>query len=189
MSISLVKGGNTSLDKSLKKLFLGLGWNVRRADGASFDLDASAFLLDSNGRAKSDSMFIFYNQPQSECGGVIYKGDNRTGQGDGDDEIIQINLEKIKTEVDKVVIVVSIDQATERRQNFGQVEKASIRLVDETNGQEYARYDLSEDYSSHTAVIFGELYRHNGIWKFKAIGEGFEGGLAAVARSYGINIG
>ncbi|HFF3761124.1 TerD family protein [Stenotrophomonas forensis] len=190
MAISLQKGGNVNLSKeapSMKNILVGLGWNARATDGAGFDLDASAFLLQESGKVGSDAGFIFYNQKASPCGGVVHQGDNTTGEGDGDDEVVKIDLSKLAGDVQKVAFSVTIHDAESRRQNFGQVSDAYIRLVDEANGQEVARYDLSEDASVETAIIFGELYRHNGEWKFKAVGQGFQGGLGPMARNYGVN--
>ena len=190
MAISLQKGGNVNLSKeapSMKNILVGLGWNARATDGAAFDLDASAFLLKERGKVSSDAGFIFYNQKASPCGGVVHQGDNTTGEGDGDDEVVKIDLSKLAGDVQKVAFSVTIHDADSRRQNFGQVSDAYIRLVDEASGQEVARYDLSEDASVETAITFGELYRHNGEWKFKAVGQGFQGGLGPMARNYGVN--
>ncbi len=190
MAISLQKGGNVNLSKeapSMRQIIVGLGWNARATDGAAFDLDASAFLLQESGKVSSDAGFIFYNQKGSQCGGVIHQGDNTTGEGDGDDEVIKIDLSKLAADVQKVAFAVTIHDADGRRQNFGQVSDAYIRLVDEANGQEVARYDLSEDASVETAITFGELYRHGGEWKFKAVGQGFQGGLGPLARNFGVN--
>ncbi len=190
MAISLQKGGNVNLSKeapSMKNILVGLGWNARATDGAGFDLDASAFLLQESGKVSSDAGFIFYNQKASPCGGVVHLGDNTTGEGDGDDEVVKIDLSKLAGDVQKVAFSVTIHDAESRRQNFGQVSDAYIRLVDEASGQEVARYDLSEDASVETAITFGELYRHNGEWKFKAVGQGFQGGLGPMARNYGVN--
>ena len=192
MAISLQKGGNVNLSKeapSMAKMVIGLGWNTRATDGSAFDLDASAFLLQESGRVSSDAGFIFYNQKASACGGVIHQGDNTTGEGDGDDEVIKIDPSKLPADIQKVAFAVTIHDADARRQNFGMVSNAYIRILDEANGQEIARYDLSEDASVETAMTFGELYRHNGEWKFKAIGQGYAGGLAALASSYGVNLG
>ena len=192
MGVSLQKGGNVSLDKAapgMTKILIGLGWDERTTDGAEFDLDASLFLLNSQGKARGDSDFIFYNKLTSDCGSVVHQGDNRTGEGDGDDEAIKIDLSKVPAEVNKVAITVTIHDAQSSNQNFGQVANAFMRVVNDENNEEIARYDLSEDYSVETAMIFGEIYRHNGEWKFKAIGQGYEGGLKALASGYGINIG
>jgi tellurium resistance protein TerD len=168
--------------------FLGLGWDYRATDGADFDLDASVFMLNTDGKVKSDSGFIFFNNLISECKSVEHTGDNLTGEGDGDDESIKVSIKEIPADITKIVVAVTVHDAESRNQNFGQVSNAFMRIVDETSNEEIARYDLSEDYSIETALIFGELYRHNGEWKFKAIGQGFEGGLAPLARQYGVSI-
>jgi tellurium resistance protein TerD len=191
MAISLQKGGNISLSKeapSMTKMVLGLGWDVRATDGSAFDLDASAFLLNASGKVRSDADFIFYNQAKSADGSVEHTGDNRTGEGDGDDETIVVDLTRVPADVEKVAVAVTIHDAEARNQNFGQVSSAYIRCVNEANNTEVARYDLSEDASVETAMIFGEIYRHNGEWKFKAIGQGFKGGLGPLAQNYGVNI-
>jgi tellurium resistance protein TerD len=190
MAISLQKGGNVNLSKeapTMTKMVIGLGWNARATDGSAFDLDASAFLLQESNKVTSDAGFIFYNQKASACGGVVHQGDNTTGEGDGDDEVIKIDPAKLPADIQKVAFAVTIHDAESRRQNFGMVSNAYIRILDEANGQEIARYDLSEDASVETAMTFGELYRHNGEWKFKAIGQGFQGGLAPLARNYGVS--
>lgn len=191
MGISLSKGGNVSLSKtdpSLKNVIVGLGWDARPTDGADFDLDASAFMVKEDGKVRSDSDFIFYNQTKSTCGSVEHTGDNRTGAGDGDDEALVVLLDKIPADVQRVVFCVTIHDADMRKQNFGQVNHAYVRVVNKDSNNEVARYDLSEDASIETAMIFGEIYRHSGEWKFKAVGQGYAGGLAALARQYGINI-
>lgn len=191
MSVSLQKGGNVSLtktDATLKKLVVGLGWNVRATDGAGFDLDAMAFCLGENGRVRNDNDFIFYNNLQSLDGTVKHTGDNRTGDGDGDDESLIFELDGIPADIKRIVIAVNIHDAKERGQNFGQVSDAFIRCVNAESDNEIARFDLSEDASTETAMIFGEIYRHNGEWKFKAIAQGYKDGLAALATSYGVNI-
>ena len=191
MAISLQKGGNISLSKeapNMTKMVLGLGWDVRATDGVAFDLDASAFLLSTAGKVRSDADFIFYNQAKSVDGSVEHTGDNRTGDGDGDDESIIVDLTRIPSDVEKVAVVVTIHDAEARSQSFGQVSSAYVRCVNEANNIEVARYDLSEDASVETAMIFGEIYRHNGEWKFKAIGQGFKGGLGPLAQNYGVNI-
>lgn len=192
MAVSLQKGGNVSLSKQapgLKKVGFGLGWDVRKTDGAEFDLDASAFVLDTGGKVLSDQHFVFYNNAQDPSGAVSHKGDNRTGAGEGDDEMIEIDLGLMTPNAAKVAFVVTIHDAEARKQNFGQVSNAYIRALNTDGGAEIARYDLSEDASTETAMIFGELYRHNDEWKFKAIGQGYAGGLAAVARDFGVNLG
>jgi len=191
MSISLNKGGNISLSKtdpSLKNVLVGLGWDARPTDGADFDLDASAFMVKEDGKVRSDSDFIFYNQVRSTCGSVEHTGDNRTGAGDGDDESLIVLLDKVPADIQSVIFTVTIHDADVRKQNFGQVSGAFVRIVNKDSGQEVTRYDLSEDASIETAMIFGEIYRHSGEWKFRAVGQGYAGGLAALARQYGINI-
>lgn len=191
MALSLQKGGNISLSKQdahLQRILVGLGWDPRSTDGQQFDLDASAFLLTSGGKVRGDHDFIFYNQLRSVDGSVEHTGDNRDGQGEGDDEVIKINLTQVPAEVERIAVSVTIDQAEQRRQNFGQVGGAFIRIVNEDNGQELTRYDLGEDFSTETAVIFGEVYRHGGEWKFRAVGQGYTGGLGPLARNYGVNV-
>jgi len=192
MAVSLQKGQNVSLSKQapgLKKVRFGLGWDLRKTDGSAFDLDASAFVLDSAGKVLSDQHFVFYNNTQDPSGAVVHKGDNRTGEGEGDDEALEIELGQMPPSAAKVAFLVTIHDAEARRQNFGQVGNAYIRALNVDGEQEIARYDLSEDASTETAMIFGELYRHNEEWKFKAIGQGYAGGLGAVARDYGVNLG
>ena len=191
MAIKLTKGGNISLSKEapgLKSILVGLGWDTRSTDGEEFDLDASAFLLTSSGKVRSDQDFIFYNQLRSADGSVRHAGDNRTGEGAGDDEVIEIDLDKVPQDVDKVAVTVTIHDAEPRRQNFGMVSNAYIRVVNRDGDAEITRFDLSEDMSVETAMIFGELYRHSGEWKFKAIGQGYAGGLGPLARNYGVNV-
>ncbi|HYI48603.1 MAG TPA: TerD family protein [Allosphingosinicella sp.] len=190
MSISIAKGGNVSLSKEapgLTKILIGLGWDTRATDGADFDLDASAFLLGESGKVRSDLDFIFYNQLKSSDGSVEHTGDNLTGEGDGDDEAIKVDLSRVPAEIQKVAIAVTIHEADNRKQNFGMVQNAFIRVVNDSDNKEIARYDLSEDYSTETALVFGEVYRHGAEWKFRAVGQGFEGGLAPLARNYGVN--
>ena len=191
MAISLNKGGNISLSKEapgLSKVTIGLGWDERATDGSDFDLDASAFLLGESGKVRNDADFIFYNQLKSSDGSVEHLGDNTTGGGDGDDEQVRIELNKVPSDVHKVAFCVTIHEAEGRRQNFGMVSNAFIRVVDDSNGKEIARYDLSEDSSTETAMIFAEVYRRGSEWKFKAIGQGFAGGLGPLARNYGVNV-
>ena len=191
MAVSLTKGGNISLSKTdptLKNLMVGLGWDARPTDGADFDLDASAFMVKDDGKVRSDSDFIFYNQTKSACGSIEHTGDNLTGAGDGDDEAVIVLLDKIPADIQRVVFVVTIHDAESRKQNFGQVSKAYVRVVNKDSNSEVARYDLSEDASIETAMVFGEIYKHGAEWKFKAVGQGYAGGLAALARQYGINI-
>ncbi|KJU85080.1 tellurium resistance protein tere [Candidatus Magnetobacterium bavaricum] len=192
MAISLIKGGNVSLTKSapgLKKMFVGLGWDARITDGSAFDLDASVYLLGANGKVRSDSDFIFFNNLKSPEGAVEHMGDNLTGAGEGDDEVVKVDLDKIPADLSKLVFGVTIYEADKRKQNFGMIRGAFIRIVNQDDNKEIVRYDLSEDYSTETAMLFGELYRNNNEWKFKAIGEGFSGGHAAMATSYGVNVG
>ena len=191
MAVSLTKGGNISLSKTdptLKNLIVGLGWDARPTDGSDFDLDASAFMVKEDGKVRADSDFIFYNQTKSTCGSVEHTGDNRTGAGDGDDESVVVLLDKIPADIQRVVFTVTIHDAEVRKQNFGQVSQAYVRVVNKDSNAEVARYDLSEDASIETAMIFGEIYKHGAEWKFKAVGQGYAGGLAALARQYGINI-
>jgi len=191
MAVSLTKGGNISLSKTdptLKNLIVGLGWDARPTDGTDFDLDASAFMVKEDGKVRADSDFIFYNQTKSTCGSVEHTGDNRTGAGDGDDESVIVLLDKIPADIQRVVFTVTIHDAEVRKQNFGQVSQAYVRVVNKDSNAEVARYDLSEDASIETAMIFGEIYKHGAEWKFKAVGQGYAGGLAALARQYGINI-
>ncbi len=191
MAISLTKGGNISLSKTdptLKNLIVGLGWDARPTDGADFDLDASAFMVKEDGKVRSDSDFIFYNQTTSTCGSIEHTGDNRTGEGEGDDEAVIVLLDKIPADIQRVVFTVTIHDAELRKQNFGQVSQAYVRVVNKDSNTEVARYDLSEDASIETAMVFGEIYKHGPEWKFKAVGQGYAGGLAALARQYGISI-
>ncbi len=190
MAISLQKGGNVNLNKEapgLKKLLVGLGWDPRATDGKEFDLDGSVFLLNATGKARSDADFIFYNNLKSADGSVAHSGDNRSGQGDGDDETVTVDLDKVPADVDKISVCVTIHDAAARNQNFGMVSKAFIRCINGDDNKEIARFDLSEDSSVETAMIFGEIYRAGAEWKFKAIGQGFAGGLAPLARSFGID--
>ncbi|NIF23057.1 TerD family protein [Candidatus Pantoea multigeneris] len=190
MSVSLSKGGNVSLSKAaptMKNVLVGLGWDARSTDGQDFDLDASAFLLSASSKVRGDTDFIFYNNLVSTDGSVSHTGDNRTGAGDGDDESLKIKLDLIPADVDKIVFVVTIHDAQTRRQSFGQVSGAFIRLVNDDNQSEVARYDLTEDASTETAMLFGELYRNGTEWKFRAVGQGYAGGLASVCAQYGIN--
>ena len=192
MSVSLAKGGNVSLTKvapSLTAVSVGLGWDVRTTTGADFDLDASALLCGADGKVVSDAHFIFFNNLKSPDGSVEHTGDNLTGEGEGDDESINVDLANVPPTVEKVVFPVSIYDADNRRQSFGQVSNAFIRVVDRSNGTELARYDLAEDASTETAMIFGELYRHNAEWKFRAIGQGYASGLRGIAQDYGVNVG
>lgn len=190
-TISLQKGGNISLSKNtpnMKEALVGLGWDARTTDGAEFDLDASAIVCDASGKALSDQHFVFYNNPADPTDSVRYGGDNRTGEGDGDDETITINLENLSPEADKVVIVVSIYDAENRNQSFGQVSNAYVRVVDNENQSgEEVRFDLGEDFSTERSVVFAEIYRKDAEWKFRAIGQGYSSGLAGVVSDYGLN--
>lgn len=191
MAISLNKGGNLSLSKtdpSLNQVLVGLGWDARATDGTDFDLDASAFLLSESGKVRGEHDFIFYNQTRSPEGSVEHTGDNRTGAGDGDDEAVRINLAQVPADVQKIAITVTIHVGESRGQNFGQVQNAFIRVVNDQSNTEIVRFDLNEDYSTETAMIFGELYRHNGEWKFRAVGQGYAGGLSAMCQQFGISI-
>jgi tellurium resistance protein TerD len=191
MAVSLSKGGNVNLTKEvpgLNQILIGLGWNARITEGAAFDLDAVGFLVTHDGKVKSDSDFIFYNNKTSACGSVVHEGDNLTGQGEGDDEHIRVDLTQVPAEIEKFVVAVTIHEAQTRQQTFGQVNNAFMRVIDQNTQEEIARYDLSEDASVETAMIFGEIYRHGTDWKFRAVGQGFSGGLAALASSYGVNI-
>ena len=192
MAVSLAKGQKVDLTKTnpgLKEVLIGLGWDTNRYDGGhDFDLDAAAFLLGGNGKVTSDADFVFYNNLKHSSGSVEHLGDNLTGEGDGDDEEIKIDLSKVPAEIEKIDFTVTIHEAEERKQNFGQVENAFIRIVDATNNNELIRYDLGEDFSIETAVVVGELYRNNGEWKFQAVGSGFSGGLAALGKNFGVNI-
>ena len=191
MAISLSKGGNVNLSKEapgLNKIIVGLGWDARATDGAAFDLDASAFLVKLDGKVRSDSDFCFYNNKVAGDGSVQHQGDNTTGAGEGDDEVVKVELSKIPSDLDKVVFSVTINDAEARRQSFGQVSHAYSRIVNEEGGAEIARYDLSEDASTETAMIFGEIYRVGADWKFKAVGQGFAGGLGPLATSFGVNV-
>ena len=191
MAISLTKGGNVNLSKeapSLTNMTVGLGWNPRATDGQAFDLDAVAFLGNDTGKVRADSDFIFFNNLKSSDGAVEHTGDNRTGEGDGDDETIKVDLTRLPADVSKVIFCAVIYDGQNRKQNFGQVSNAYIRIVNANAGSEVARYDLSEDSSTETAMVFGELYRHNGEWKFRAVGQGFAGGLGPLAASYGVAV-
>ena len=196
MAISLAKGQKISLEKvaadagiqgGLSKILIGLGWDIKKFDGgADFDLDASVFMCDGTGKVAKESNFIFYNNKTAP--GVEHMGDNRTGAGDGDDEVIKVDLSALESDVEKIAVTVTIDQADARKQNFGMVENSYIRVVDEATGTELLRYDLGEDYSIETAVVVAELYKNNGEWKFNAIGSGFSGGLAALCGNYGLSV-
>lgn len=191
MSISLVKGQKIDLTKGnagLNKVVFGLGWDTNRYDGnADFDLDVSAFFTDDSGKVTGEQDFVFYGQPQHPSGALIYSGDNRTGEGDGDDEVIKIKLDKIPSDYETLAVTVTIYDAESRLQNFGMVGNAYVRVVDEETGEELIRFDLSEDFSTETALVVAEIYKHNGEWKFKAVGSGYNGGLKALCNQYGID--
>lgn len=191
MAVSLSKGGNVSLSKEapgLKAITVGLGWDPRATDGQEFDLDGSVFLLNDSGKVRSDSDFIFYNNKTSSEGSVTHNGDNRSGEGSGDDETVDIDLSNVPADVDKIAVCVTIHEGGTRGQNFGQVSKAYIRVLNKDGGAEIARYDLSEDASTDTAMIFGEVYRSGADWKFRAVGQGYQGGLGPLAQNYGVNV-
>ncbi|PYI66827.1 chemical-damaging agent resistance protein C [Arthrobacter livingstonensis] len=190
--LTLEKGNNLSLTKAdpgLQQALVGLGWDPRTTTGEAFDLDASALLLGANGKVRSADDFIFYNQPSAKDGSVMHQGDNRSGVGEGDDETILIDLAKIAADVDRVVIVVSIDKADERRQNFGQVRGAYCRVVNQGSEQEIVRFDLSEDAAPETSMLFAEIYRNGAEWKFKAVGQGYATGLSGIATDFGVPLG
>ena len=192
VAINLTKGGNISLAKAapgLNVAMLGLGWNPRSTDGAQFDLDASCLLLTADGRVRSERDFIFYNNTRSDCGSVVHLGDNRTGEGDGDDEQLRVTLSSLPPEIARIVLIASIDQAQERGQNFGMVSDAYIRFFDAdapNDDSRGARYDLAEDSATETALIVGELYLYNGEWKFRAVGQGNTSGLVGVLADFGL---
>ena len=196
MGVNLSKGSKISLAKvaadagiqgGLKDITVGLGWNPNQYDGgAQFDLDASVFMTGASGKVEKESNFIFYNNKKAP--GIEHMGDNRTGEGDGDDEVINIDLSAIEPDVQKIAFTVTIDQADVRNQNFGMVSDSYIRVVDKATCTELLRYDLGEDYSIETAIVVAEIYRHNGEWKFNAVGSGFAGGLAALCGNYGLNV-
>ncbi|MEJ2325518.1 MAG: TerD family protein [Chromatiaceae bacterium] len=191
MAVNLSKGSNVSLTKEapgLAKILVGLGWDARATDGADFDLDAVAFVCNAEGKVLSDGHFIFYNNKALGDGTVQHTGDNLTGEGAGDDESIKVDLAGMSPDVNKIVVAVTIHEAESRGQNFGQVSNAFMRVVNDANGSEIARYDLSEDASTETAMIFGELYRKDAEWKFRAVGQGFNGGLGPLAKEYGVNV-
>lgn len=192
MPISLKKGQKVSLSKDnpgLSRVVVGLGWDVNAFDtGGDFDLDTAAFLLGESGKVTRAEDFVFYGNLKHPSGAVEHLGDNLTGRGDGDDEQIKIDLGRVPENITRIAFTVTIYEADERRQNFGQVSNAFIRIVDEAKGEEILRYDLGEDFSIETAAVFGELYRHNGEWKFNAIGSGYQGGLAALCANYGVDV-
>ncbi|MCX6470396.1 TerD family protein [Williamsia herbipolensis] len=191
MGVSLSKGGNVSLTKeapNLTAVSVGLGWDIRTTTGTDFDLDASAIAAGTDKKVLSDKHFVFFNNLTSPDGSIEHLGDNLTGEGEGDDEVIKVNLSAVPPEVDSIVFPVSIYDADSRSQSFGQVRNAFIRVVDQSNSKELARYDLSEDASTETAMVFGELYRSGSEWKFRAVGQGYASGLAGIARDYGVNV-
>ncbi len=194
MSINLSKGQRVSLDKSMTMALVGLGWDTKRYDGGyDFDLDAAAFLLGQDGKVLSDNDFIFYNNLDGRNGAVVHTGDNLTGEGEGDDEVILINFSKIPQEIHKIAITVTIHDAANRNQNFGQVSNAYVRvakIANETDraGIDAIRFDLGEDFSIETAIVVCEIYRHNNDWKFNAVGAGYQGGLHALCKSFGVNV-
>ncbi len=192
MSVSLNKGGNVSLTKEapgLTAVVVGLGWDARTTSGAEFDLDASALMVGTSGKIVSDAHFIFFNNLTSPDGSVEHTGDNLTGEGEGDDEAIKVNLAAVPAEVDRIVVTVSIYDAETRKQSFGQVRNAFIRVVNQADNAEITRYDLTEDASTETAMIFGEVYRNGTDWKFRAVGQGYSTGLGGIARDFGVNVG
>lgn len=191
MGVVLRKGANLSLSKAepgLEKIIVGLGWDARSTRGQAFDLDASVFMLTTSGQVRSDLDFIFYNNLKAKDGSVEHLGDNLTGDGDGDDEVIRIDLTKLPADITKLVFVVSIHEAAERHQNFGMVSNSTIRILNNATRNEIARYDLSEEGGTETEMIFGEVYRYNGEWKFKAIGQGYENGFVELIKSYGVSV-
>lgn len=192
MGVSLQKGQKVSLTKGrsgLQNLLVGIGWDVNQFDtGGDFDLDSSTFLLTGNGKVSRQEDFVFFGNLAHPSGAVIHQGDNLTGEGEGDDEQILINLSKVPANIERIAFAITIYDADTRRQNFGQVNNAFVRIVDQDKGEELVRYDLGEDFSIETALVFGELYLNNGEWKFNAIGSGYQGGLAALCANYGINV-
>lgn len=191
MAITLKKGENVSLSKNdpnLVNVLIGLGWEARTSDGGDFDLDASLFMCGENGKVPSDDHLVFYGALKSPCGSVEHTGDNLTGDGDGDDETIMVAMNKVPLSISRLVVVVTIHDATTRKQNFGMVHDAFVRLVNSDSQQEILRFDLSEDYSTETAMVFGELYRRGGEWKFRAVGQGYAGGLHALCLQHGVDV-
>ncbi|WML60017.1 TerD family protein [Neobacillus sp. PS2-9] len=193
MAVSLSKGQKVDLTKTnpgLTNVVVGLGWDTNKYDGGNdFDLDSSVFLLGENGKVTNETDFVFYNNPQGANGAVVHTGDNRTGAGDGDDEQVKINLTTVPANVQRIAFTITIHDADSRNQNFGQVSNSYARIFNEATGEELIRYDLGEDFSIETAIVVGELYRHNGEWKFSAIGSGYQGGLAALATDFGLSVG
>ena len=191
MGVSLSKGGNVSLTKEapgLTAVIVGLGWDVRTTTGTDFDLDASAILVSEAGKVRNDQDFVFFNNKQTPDNTIVHTGDNRTGEGAGDDEAINVDLAGLPADIDKIVFPVSIYDAENRQQNFGQVRNAFIRVLNQAGGAEIARYDLSEDAATETAMVFGELYRNGAEWKFRAVGQGYASGLVGIAQDFGVNV-
>ncbi|MGY1792821.1 TerD family protein [Geodermatophilus sp. SYSU D00525] len=192
MSVVLTKGGNVSLTKEapgLRAVNVGLGWDVATFSTTEYDLDASAIMVDERGRVTpDDNGFVFFNNLRSPDGSVVHTGDNLTGEGEGDDEVIQVDLTAVPPLVQKIVFAVSIYDADTRRQNFGGVRNAFIRVVDQVTGREITRFDLTEDASTETAMVFGELYRRDGDWKFRAVGQGYASGLRGIAQDFGVDV-
>ena len=192
MAITLSQGQKVSLTKGnpgLKHIVVGLGWDTNKYDGGfDFDLDSAAFLLDENGKVNADTDFVFYNNLKHSSGAVEHLGDNLTGEGNGDDEQVKVDLSLVPQNISKIAFTVTIHEALERRQNFGQVSNSYVRVIDEDTNQELLNYELGEDFSIETAIVVCEIYRHNGEWKFNALGSGFEGGLEALCKNFGVNI-
>ncbi len=191
MSVSLQKGGNISLTKSepgLEKIIVGLGWDVRKTSGTDFDLDCSIFLVTAEGKVRSEDDFVFFNHLKTSDGSVEHLGDNRTGAGEGDDEVIRVDLTKVSPDIQKIVFAVSIYDGEARRQNFGMVSSAFIRVLNNATRKEITRYDLSEEASTETTLMFGEVYRYGNEWKFKAVGQGFVEGFTALVRYFGLDV-
>ena len=191
MGVSLGKGGNVSLTKAapdLRAVSVGLGWDVRTTTGQAFDLDASALLLGTDGRVLSDGHFVFYNNLASPDGSVVHTGDNRTGEGEGDDEVVDVQLDAVPPQCQRIVFAVSIHDADARRQNFGQIHNAFIRVVNADDDEELVRFDLTEDASTETAMVFGEVYRRGEEWKFRAVGAGYASGLRGIAQDFGVDV-
>lgn len=193
MAVSLSKGQKVDLTKTnpgLTKVVVGVGWDVNKYDGGNdFDLDSSVFLLGDNGKVTSDADFVFYNNANGGNGSVVHTGDNRTGEGDGDDEQVKVDLANVPANIQRITFTITIHEGEARNQNFGQVSNSYVRIMSEDSGEELIRYDLGEDFSIETAIVVGELYRHNAEWKFSAIGSGYQGGLAALAKDFGLQIG
>ncbi|MEW4282843.1 TerD family protein [Priestia koreensis] len=190
MAINLSKGQKVDLTKTnpgLTSVVIGLGWDVNKYDGGNdFDLDSSVFLLNENGQAASEADFVFYNNTTGANGAVVHTGDNRTGAGSGDDEQVTVNLKNVPANIKKIAFTITIHEGEERNQNFGQVSNSYVRILNESTGEELIRYDLGEDFSIETAIVVGELYRHNEEWKFSAIGSGYQGGLGALVKDFGL---